>query len=338
MSLDTIEKVRMSLDQFMIEGTHETAEFERFLKTLKYGGQGLKNASFARHDRFLRQFLPRILAAGCYPSQVIDLGYGSGAITHALSHVTKSVTGFDIGLRAWEIANERKKIYGLSNIEFKLVDEDSSYSSLIELRKDATLFCLHAVLEHMTEAERLNTLSTIWRAMGRGDFLWIGNTPNRLVYEDLHTYETSFVHLLPDLTCLEYLKIRPEIRFSARFQSQFEKGGLGAFSLDRIRRGLGVSYHDFLIAFQGISLDECTACSDVTFPSRLSEAVLALYMQHFAPEIPQCFYVRDLNFLIRKPRNEKEASEYREKNENIRKKSWKKVGNFIADAASLTDR
>lgn len=297
----------------------KTVQFEIYLKSLGYKDSSLTNASWARHDRALREFLPQVVDhISDLDRNVVDIGFGSGATTHAWSHLFSNVMAFEIGEKPFEIAETRKKIYGLDNITFRCSSPEKLIDDAISVANNKTVFVLYAVLEHMTELERFTTLSKLYDFMGPDNYLYIGNTPNRLSYEDLHTHEHPFLFMLSDFTCLKYLEFNQDITMAKHLLGAYRKGGLDNFSLARIRRGVGISFHDFHIAFKGASLDECVVISDLVAPGKCYDAILGLYMILSNIEIPMCFINRDMNFLIKKPSGPEESDLTMRYNKRIR--------------------
>ena len=74
----------------------------------------------------------------------------------------------------------------------------------------ADMVLLFAVLEHLTQEERIRYLSFIWHEILRpGGYLIVVDTPNRLSYFDEHTSVMPFFHLLPPYLALRYFDRSP---------------------------------------------------------------------------------------------------------------------------------
>ena len=265
------------LDQ-LIEHREETQILRKEFKSKGYTGAGLTNNCFARHDRFLKEFAPR-MTEFFDPSDhdVVEIGCGTGSVTHAFADIFCSVNAFEISEVSIQICRKRAEIFQLENVDFYHCDPDSLVDAALSKGGENTIYILYAVLEHMTEEERLNTLSKIWAKMGSKNFLYVGNTPNRLSYQDLHTHQQPFLLSLPDITALHYLKAHPEFTLSKYLTECYENCGIEEFSLARKRKGLGVSYHDFEIAMSGTDLNESVVLPDIHMPWQFYDAVLASF-------------------------------------------------------------
>ena len=307
MSVDLTEK--------SIKDHPATADLRNLLADADYTGAGLENNLWARHDRFLREFAPRILEEIDGPKySCVEIGCGVGSVTQAFANIFKQATAFEIDKKLVNIVNQRASLFGLDNLSCQYVPPESIVAQAVAHANGPTVYMLYAVLEHMTEQERLQALTTIWNAMKKGDYLYIGNTPNRLSYQDLHTHETPFLIGLPDHTALNYLAIRPEIRLRDYLLSIERKQGFDAFCLARRRKGLGVSFHDFQIAFSDFDLN----CPNLQL---VYELILTCHLVAFfiseGIDVPVCFALRDMNFLIKKSKRE-ERKTFKERNAQAR--------------------
>jgi hypothetical protein len=309
----------MPYTDLLIKDTPELLHFQNALVELGIKGNSLTNLAYARHDRFLKEFLPKITSTipNCEKRNVIEIGFGSASTSHALSHVFKHIHSFEIDNKTLKIANIRKEIFHLSNITFHFVPPEELIKKALNFCDEDTVFVLFAVLEHMTEEERLSALGLIWDKMGENNYLFVGNTPNRLSHFDLHTHEVPFLFSLPDYTCLQYLKANPEVRFSSELVDAYNKGGIETFSLNRKRRGLGISFHDFEVVI-GPELNKYVVLSDIGKPWRFYDALLAAYFLKYDIQVPMCFAIRDLNFLLQKNTSIERISETISYNRSIR--------------------
>jgi 2-polyprenyl-3-methyl-5-hydroxy-6-metoxy-1,4-benzoquinol methylase len=314
-----MENKKKEFNKFILENTNEIRQFSSYMESRGIKGNSLENNAFRRHDRFLKEFLPKITEniPDCEKRTVIEFGFGQGSTSHALSHVFKKVYSFEIDQVKIDIAEKRKQIFNLHNVNFYTYPPELVLKEAIELADDGTVFVLFAVLEHMKEKERLTTLREIWKKMGEDNYLFVGNTPNRLAYYDLHTHEHSFLFTLPDITCLEYLKLDKNIRYAREYIKQFEEEGMEAFSLKRARRGMGISFHDFQIAL-GKNLNDYVICGDFSKPWKFYDALLAAYFINYEIEVPICFAMRDMYFLLKKNQSREDILQTQRYNESLR--------------------
>jgi hypothetical protein len=323
----------MEFSKYLLEGTPGQSLFTEYLVRRGIKGDGLINNSFARHDRFIKEFIPKLLESiDLRKRNVIEFGFGMGSTTHAISHFAKHVYAFEISEKVFEPVSKRKAIFDLDNVTLIMRPSKTIVKDALKYADKDTIFILFAVLEHMTEEERLEILSSLWEFMGENNYLFVGNTPNRLSHFDIHTHETSFLFSLPDYTCLKYLEIHPEIRFAKELTKAFNDGGLEEFALSRNRRGIGISFHDFIIAFRGYDLNECVVVSDFTRPTKLYDALLTAYFLEYNVNIPMCFSQRDMYFIIKKDKNPIQKLKNVAHNNRVRKEFRDIVGSVFHKA------
>lgn len=169
------------------------------------------------------------------------------------------------------------------------------------------MFVLYAVLEHQTWSERLETLSTLWELLEPGGALVIIETPNRLVYQDSHTSELPFFHLLPDEIAFRYLDRVPREAFRTAMTRDLATAGVDA-SEKRIRWGLGASFHEFEIALAE-PLEEIVVADGFEeeilnwFSVHFDEELLTRFFVERVPDKPMAFARAVLNVVLRKPRD-----------------------------------
>ena len=77
----------------------------------------------------------------------------------------------------------------------------------------------------------------------RGDLWCVVETPNRLWYHDSHTSFLPYFHWLPDDLAFEYSRMSPRAGFRDCYRVPD-----AASRLHFLRRGRGVSYHEFDLA------------------------------------------------------------------------------------------
>ena len=172
--------------------------------------------------------------------EILEIGCGTGSSSITLAEQGAKVLGIDVHPESLEVARLRSKIYNL-NIDFlelSAVDIDS-----LEKKFDSVI--LYATLEHLTLEERLVTLDRCKNVLKKGGYLIIIEAPNRLWYFDSHTAELPFFQWLPDDLAYLYSKFSPKGSFNSRYTDN-EFNYLAEFH----RRGRGVSYHEFDLAFE----------------------------------------------------------------------------------------
>ena len=96
--------------------------------------------------------------------------------------------------------------------------------------------------------ERIETLKKCEKILNKGGYLIIIEAPNRLWYFDSHTSELPFFQWLPDNLAYLYSKHSPKVTFRENYLDNNYKELIGF-----LRRGRGVSYHEFELAFDNLS-------------------------------------------------------------------------------------
>ena len=293
-----------------------TPKYRQYLISRGVPKANLDRHSFLRHDRIVKRFLPPLIdqvgLEKLKTMTLVEVGGGTGCATLAFAPVFKEAHAFDLHANSVEVAKERKRLYEIENAFFYLDTPEASMDRALSLAADGAVFLLYAVLEHMLEAERADCLERIWRNMKPGSYLIIGETPNRFLYYDEHTYLQPFVHMLPDLTCYRYLTNHKEIRMADQVTSC--SADVGEINLMRSRRGLGLSYHDFEVAFDGFDLNECVVrnfCEITLF----NELYLLSVLHRNEIQVPVAFATKFFHFLAKKPADEGEARRIREANQ-----------------------
>lgn len=278
-----MEKVMMDVNSIIKKNLHRGAKgcprFKKWLVENKFfARKNVDRYAFKRHDRIIKRYYPGLFQLAIPEElasrRVVEIGCGSGSASTAFAQITKEVFAFDIERQGIRVARKRARCFGIKNIEFSCVNEREIIDSALELIDQNSIILLYAVLEHMTEQERLYTLQRIWSNMSSNNLLIIGELPNRLCYYDEHTYLTPFVHLLPDYTFWKYSKIE-DFRFADYFRSlSMDDRNDCNFYLERVRRGLGCSFHEFQICFED-NLDECVV-QTFQYPTNNEEELFLL--------------------------------------------------------------
>jgi 2-polyprenyl-3-methyl-5-hydroxy-6-metoxy-1,4-benzoquinol methylase len=295
-----------------------TSRLLEILTDAGYRGAGLTNNAYARSDRFFREFAPRIAEVITFNDRpVVEIGCGVGSVTHAFANLFRQVDAFEISSQAASLARRRVELFNLTNCRIHVSQPNQLIEEALGHLQPNSVIFLYAVLEHMTEYERLHALKMIWEELGPDNYVYVGNTPNRFSWFDNHTHEQPFLLSLPDHTFRRYLELHKDIRFSERLLLEYRNGGEEAFKVYRARRGLGISFHDFEIGFGGADLNECVVLADIGSPREVYDALLHAYFLDAPIDVPLCFALRDMNFLLKKP-GHKEKSMNRQHNSDVR--------------------
>ena len=174
-------------------------------------------------------------------ARILEIGCGTGASTVALAEQGADVTGLDVSATTLATARERCAAYGL-RADF-VEDNATSIGSLFAGEHfDAILF--FAVLEHLTSEERVRSLAAAWELLPANGVLAVIEAPNRLWHVDIHTTGAPFYNWLPDETAIAYTRFLDGGPSRHLFAEPAEQA-----KLKLARLGRGVSYHDFVIAW-----------------------------------------------------------------------------------------
>jgi len=171
--------------------------------------------------------------------RILEIGCGTGSSTVALAEQGAHITAIDVDSPSLTVARERCRILNL-DVDFQELNSADAASVMGKQQFDFVLF--YASLEHMTHAERIIALRGIWNLLAEGGFLCVIETPNRLYYKDYHTSYLPFFFWLPDDLAFEYSQLSPREFFHNRY-SKYDSQ-----SLDFLRQGRGVSFHEFDLA------------------------------------------------------------------------------------------
>lgn len=239
-------------------------------------------------------------------ARVLEIGFGGGAATFPVAHKCAHIDAYDIDANALDRVAAKAGVYGLSNINFFVLDPDWARDANIdrfisEIGGEYDLVLLPAVLEHMLIEERLAALRGLWRLLRPNGALVVYDTPNRLYPFDFHSFRLPFFDWIPDEIAIRYAQksSRSELR------EILDDAPRKDHTLYRI--GRGVSYHEFDLA---IGLNECEVINDgysayITHRKRntIYEGLLAGALEEFAPHVPPGFAKAFLELVLRKKWN-----------------------------------
>ncbi|MGB9602675.1 MAG: methyltransferase domain-containing protein [Verrucomicrobiia bacterium] len=173
-------------------------------------------------------------------AKVLEIGCGTGSSTVALAEQGARIVGVDIIEKDLEVAEYRCNLYGL-DARFVKANAVDVHKLFKEERFDLIIF--FAALEHMTISERLQAIANTWQMLEQGKFWCVTGSPNRLWYFDDHTACLPFFHWLPDELAFYYSKYSPKKSISEQYRELNPQT-----MLHFLRRGRGISYHEFEIA------------------------------------------------------------------------------------------
>lgn len=238
---------------------------------------------------------------------VLDIGCGTGSSTAAFARVAKRVKGFEIAPGPVAVASDRLKALGLDNAQVERVHPNETIDRIKrEFPDGVDVIALIAVLEHMTVAERADFLPKIWNYMRPGDILVVAELPNRLTYNDDHTAQIPFFHMLPVPLKVGYANRSPRKGFVDSVEA-LAKQGRDELELGLARWGIGLSYHDFELGLGTDNLESILLADGYEhatlnwWPPSVEERVLIEYFMDKPVMKPLGFCRSVLNFIFVKP-------------------------------------
>jgi 2-polyprenyl-3-methyl-5-hydroxy-6-metoxy-1,4-benzoquinol methylase len=229
--------------------------------------------------------------------KILEVGCGTGSSTLALAEQGAQVVGIDVEEESLKVAKLRCELFGVSArfiagnaLELKNLVDLSSFDMLI----------FFACLEHMTIEERLESLKLVWNGLRPGAFLVVIETPNRLWFYDGHTSLLPFYHWLPDKLAFYYSKFSPRENFNNLYRDYDEET-----SLHFLRRGRGMSFHEFDIALgdsRELNIVSCLTTYDWLGKWKLSRRTrgYANFLKRTFPGLHDGFCFPNLNLVIKK--------------------------------------
>lgn len=261
-----------------------------------------------RQSAFERHLIPWInLRRSLDDAVVVDIGCGTGSSTAALARSSKSVRGYEIELGPTAVAADRLEALKLGNASVTSVTPDETITRLkTEFPGGVDVIALIAVLEHMTELERVNFLPEIWSYMRPGNVLVVAELPNRLTYNDDHTAQIPFFHMLPQQIKTRYVDRSPRKDFVDSIK-QLAKGPRDELEVALCRWGIGLSFQDFEIGFGVDRLEQVMLADGYEhhtinwWPPTVEERVLMSYFIEKPINKPLGFCRSVLNFMFVKP-------------------------------------
>jgi S-adenosylmethionine-dependent methyltransferase len=171
--------------------------------------------------------------------RVLDIGCGTGSSTVAMAEQGARVTAIDIEEGALQVARERCRIYGIEARVMRLnADAIAGFGANAF---DMVIFS--GSLGNMTGEERLLALKGAWEILPAGGLLAVVGAPNRLWYFDGHLSRLPFYNWLPHDLAFHYSRFSARENFSELYIARDH-----ATEEHFLRRGRGVSFHEFEVA------------------------------------------------------------------------------------------
>ena len=235
-------------------------------------------------------------------ASILEIGCGTGCSTVALAEQGAEVTAIDVDESSLVIATERCRAFGLE-VTFAHANATQVHQLFAGRHFDYIIF--YAALEHMTMDERMSAMRETWQMLSPGDLWCVIETPNRLWYYDAHTSLLPFHMWLPDELAFEYSRFSPRQNYRERYREYTDEA-----KLDFLRRGRGVSFHEFELAMKPLSsLKIKTSLNTTSNRRRLlgrmkwrfsNEARYISLLRRIAPELHEGFLQSSLYLIIEK--------------------------------------
>ena len=231
-------------------------------------------------------------------AKILEIGCGTGSSVVALAEQGARVTAIDVDESALSVAKDRCKIYGLK-VDLQLLNAVDLSNTFPDANFDLVTFS--ACLEHMTIDERLASLKNAWKILRTGGFLVVIGTPNRLWYFDNHTSMLPFFHWLPDKLAFKYSQFSPRENFRELYKDYDQES-----ELHFLRRGRGISFHEFDIAIKPVTNMKVVSClsafNKIAFrlnSTKLERNYKSL-LKSIYPKIHESFFDKNLDLIIKK--------------------------------------
>ena len=235
-------------------------------------------------------------------SSILEIGCGTGCSTVALAEQGAEVTAVDVDENSLTVANDRCRAYDL-NVNFAHANATEVHHQFSGRRFDYIIF--YAALEHMTMAERLSAMSSTWQMLPAGGLWCVIDTPNRLWYYDAHTSLLPFHMWLSDELAFAYSRFSPRQNYRELYREC-----TGEAMLDFLRRGRGVSFHEFELAMKRVKELKIKSSLNVTnrktglfgaLKWRLSNEYRYIsVLRRIAPDLHEGFLQSFLNLIVEK--------------------------------------
>jgi 2-polyprenyl-3-methyl-5-hydroxy-6-metoxy-1,4-benzoquinol methylase len=298
----TIDKSKLDLLELSLRENYFVRFPEGYLAT-DWGKNDLENHLFRRLDSDRKMIIPWLDAVRpLRDTSILEIGCGTGCSTVALAEQGAAVTAIDVDASSLLVAGERCRSHGLE-VDFAHANATEVHQLFAGRHFDYIIF--YAALEHMTMEERLSAMRATWQMLPAGCFWCVMDTPNRLWYYDAHTSLLPFHMWLPDELAFEYSRFSPRPNYRERYREYTDEA-----KLDFLRRGRGVSFHEFELAMKPLNALRIKSSLNVTnrgkglwgrLKRRLSNEYRYIsLLRRIAPELHEGFLQSSLYLVIEK--------------------------------------
>lgn len=269
----TIDKPRVDLIERSLRN-HYFASFPEGYLSTDWGRNDLENHLSRRLETDRTVIIPWLdETRPLRDTSILEIGCGTGCSTVALAEQGAKVTAIDVDESSLVVAGERCRAYGLE-VDFAQANASDIKGLFSDRQFDYIIF--YAALEHMTLEERLSAMKVTWDSLADGGLWSVIETPNRLWYYDLHTSLLPFYMWLPDELAFAYSRFSPRVNYRELYREYTDES-----RLHFLRRGRGVSFHEFELAMKPIGALRIKSSLDVTKRRR---GLLGLVRRRFSSE------------------------------------------------------
>jgi S-adenosylmethionine-dependent methyltransferase len=231
--------------------------------------------------------------------QVLEVGCGTGSDVVALGERGAHVIAVDVDEGSLQVARKRCELHGVV-AELHVANATQIPELIGERSFDMIIF--YASLEHMLHEERLRAIADTWAMLRSGDLWCLVETPNRLWHTDTHSALLPFYHWLPDELAFRYSRFSERSNFRECYHELNDER-----RLHFLRRGRGVSFHEFHIALGALDAFEVVSYKNEFLSSlgwlpkdTLSERYMG-FLKELVPELHPAFMQEYLDIILRKP-------------------------------------
>ena len=271
-----------------IEASLRNNYFVRFPKEYlltDWGKNDLENHLFRRLDDDRCLIIPWLdRVRPLREASILEIGCGTGSSTVALAEQGAKLTAIDIDASSLAVARERCRAYDL-DVTFAHGNATEVHKLFSGVHFDYIIF--YAALEHMTIKERISAMKATWQILSPGSLWCVIETPNRLWYYDSHTSLLPFYMWLPDELAFEYSRFSPRDNFREIYREY-----TGESKLQFLRRGRGVSFHEFELAMKPVRQLRIKSSLDV---SQKDRGLLGLVKRRFSNDYRYISFLRRIS-------------------------------------------
>jgi S-adenosylmethionine-dependent methyltransferase len=297
-----IEQSQLGLIDASLRRHYFTRFPEEYLST-DWGKNDLENHLFRRLDTDRNTIVPWLDAVKQLSgAAILEIGCGTGCSTVALAEQGAEVTAVDVDANSISVARERCRVYGL-DVNFAHTNATEVHELFAGRRFDYIIF--YAALEHMMMEERLSAMRATWEMLPASGLWCVIDTPNRLWYYDAHTSLLPFHMWLPDDLAFAYSRFSPRQNYRELYREYTDEA-----RIDFLRRGRGVSFHEFELALKPLETLKVRSSLNLTNRKRgllgpvrwrlSNEYRYISLLRSIAPDLHEGFLQNFLNLVIEK--------------------------------------